>query len=64
MRLLLHARSSLLHHIVLQNTSSAGGPAPPQFPHIYGPISPLTCVTAQYPVARAPDGTFLVVEGL
>ena len=44
--------------------SAEGGPAPEQFPHIYGPISPLSCVVGEYPVARAEDGTFLKVEGL
>jgi uncharacterized protein (DUF952 family) len=35
-----------------------------KFPHIFGPITPLSCVTRKMPVARAEDGAFLHVEGL
>ena len=44
--------------------SVEGGPAPVAFPHIYGPISPLSCVTRKLPVLRSDDGTFLRIEDL
>ena len=38
---------------------------PVKFPHIYGPIAPLSCVTRQMDVVRDPsDGTFLSIAGL
>ncbi|KAJ1495621.1 hypothetical protein T484DRAFT_1925225 [Baffinella frigidus] len=39
-------------------------PVPQMFPHIYGGIAPLSCVTRKLPVRRSEDGTFLLVEGL
>ena len=36
----------------------------PLFPHIYGPISPVSCVTREIPVQRASDGKFLGIMGL
>lgn len=44
--------------------SAEGGPAPQAFPHIFGPITPLTCVVRKLPVTREADGTFLAIEGL
>jgi len=41
-----------------------GQPAPIAFPHIFGPIAPLSCVTRQLPVLRGDDGAFLSIEGL
>ena len=37
---------------------------PIAFPHIFGPIAPLNCVTRQMEVVRDADGTFLSIEGL
>lgn len=40
-------------------------PNPIAFPHIFGPITPLSCVTRQMEVRRDPqDGTFLSIEGI
>ena len=40
-------------------------PNPIAFPHIFGPIHPLSCVTRQMEVVRDPqDGTFLSIEGI
>ena len=40
-------------------------PNPIAFPHIFGPIVPLSCVTRQLEVVRDPaDGTFLSIEGI
>ena len=41
-----------------------GQAAPIAFPHIFGPIAPLSCVTRQLPVLRGDDGAFLSIEGL
>ena len=35
-----------------------------KFPHIYGPIKPLSCVTKQMRVVRDEKGTFLKIVGL
>jgi uncharacterized protein (DUF952 family) len=35
-----------------------------KFPHIYGPIKPLSCVTKQMKVVRDEKGTFLKIVGL
>jgi uncharacterized protein (DUF952 family) len=40
-------------------------PNPIAFPHIFGPIAPLSCVTRQMEVRRDPeDGSFLSIEGI
>ena len=39
-------------------------PNPIAFPHIFGPIFPLSCVARQMKVLRDDDGTFLSIEGL
>ena len=40
-------------------------PNPVAFPHIFGPIVPLSSVTGQLEVRRDPaDGTFLSIEGI
>ena len=40
-------------------------PNPVAFPHIFGPITPLSSVTRKMEVLRDPeDGTFLSIEGL
>ena len=40
-------------------------PRPVAFPHVYGPLAPLSCVTKQMEVVRDPlDGTFLSIAGL
>ena len=40
-------------------------PNPVAFPHIFGPLTPPSCVTRQMEVVRdAEDGTFLSIEGL
>jgi uncharacterized protein (DUF952 family) len=44
--------------------SAEGGPPKVLFPHIFGPIEPLNCVTGEFPVLRGEDGTFLSVKGL
>jgi len=45
--------------------ATESNPAPVAFPHIFGPIVPLSCVTRQMKVVRDPsDGTFLSIEGL
>jgi uncharacterized protein (DUF952 family) len=41
-----------------------GDAAPENYPHIYGPIAPLSCVTRKLPVLRSEDGKFLKIEGL
>ena len=41
-----------------------GAATPVAFPHIFGPISPLSCVTRQLPVLRGDDGAFLSIQGL
>ena len=41
-----------------------GEAAPVAFPHIFGPIAPLSCVTKQLPVLRGDDGAFLSIQGL
>ena len=44
--------------------SAEGGPAPTAFPHIFGPIAPLSCVTRELPVERDADGAFVSIPGL
>lgn len=40
-------------------------PKPVAFPHIFGPVAPLSCVVRQMEVVRDPsDGTFLSIAGL
>ena len=40
-------------------------PNPVAFPHIFGPLVPLSCVTRHMKVQRDPeDGTFLSIEGI
>ena len=40
-------------------------PNPVAFPHIFGPLTPVSCVTRQMEVVRDPtDGTFLSIAGL
>ena len=39
-------------------------PNPAAFPHIFGPLTPLRCVTRQIEVRRDVDGTFLSIEGV
>lgn len=35
-----------------------------QFPHIYGPIQPIECISKIYPVERESDGTFMSIQGV
>ena len=39
-------------------------PNPVAFPHIFGPLTPASCVTRQMEVLRGADGTFLSIEGI
>ena len=35
-----------------------------KLPHIYGPITPLSCITRKLPVQRDESGNFVSIEGL
>ena len=44
---------------------TASNPSPVAFPHVFGPLTPLSCVVRQMEVVRDPsDGTFLSIAGL
>jgi len=43
-------------------TSYADATVKEYFPHIFGPIAPLSCIVGKYKVIRGEDGTFLKVD--